>query len=60
MIAPLTNLTKKGTVFIFRKDYKVAFKKLKNLIISELILRIFNLEKELVLETNTLDKAIGV
>ena len=55
----IIRLTKKKIIFNFGREYKEAFKKLKRRITTALILRIYNLEKELIIETDALDKAIG-
>jgi hypothetical protein len=46
-------------VFHFGSECKKAFKELKRLMTTALILRIFDPERESTLETDALDKAIG-
>ena len=55
----LTALNKKESRFIFGIDCKEAFKELKRRLTTALILAIYNPEKEIILETNALDYAIG-
>jgi len=57
--APLTNLTKKETEFLFGPKCKEAFEKLKEAITSAPILAIFKPEYETNLETDASDGAIG-
>jgi hypothetical protein len=54
----MTALIKKEAHFKFGEDYKEAFKELKYRITTAPILTIFNLEKEVVLETDTSERAI--
>jgi hypothetical protein len=56
---PMTELTKKEVVFHFGEKCKEAFKELKRLMTSAPVLRIFDPEKEAVMETDASDKAIG-
>jgi hypothetical protein len=56
---PLTELTKKDTIFNFGRECKEAFKELKARMKSAPILRIFDPEKEAIVETDASDKAIG-
>ena len=56
----MTVLIKKDSRFIFGIDYKEAFKELKRRLITAPILAIYDLEKEVILETDALDYAIGV
>jgi hypothetical protein len=46
-------------VFAFGVDYREAFKGLKRHLITSLVLIIYNLELENILETNALDLAIA-
>ena len=55
----IIRLTKKQIIFNFGKEYKEAFKELKKRITTALILRIYDSKKELVIETNVLNKVIG-
>ena len=57
--APLTVLTKKESKFTFGIDCKKAFKELKRCLTTALILAIYDLEKEVILEINASDYAIG-
>ena len=54
----LTILTKKDSKFIFRINYKKAFKELKRCLTTALILAIYNSEKEIILETDASDYII--
>ena len=45
--------------FIFNKDYIEAFKELKDRLISSLILRYYNLDLKLILETDASNKVIA-
>ena len=59
MAEPIIRLTKKEIIFNFGKEYKEAFKELKRRITTAPILRIHDPKKELVVETDASDKAIG-
>jgi len=52
MATPLIRLTRKDTPFIFNNDYMEAFRKLKDRLISSLILRHYNLDLKLIIETD--------
>jgi hypothetical protein len=54
----IIELIKKEVAFYFGDEYKKAFKELKKLITLALVLRIFDPEKEAVIETNASDKVI--
>ena len=56
---PITRLTKKETIFNFGGECKEAFKELKRRMTTAPILRIHDPKKELVVETDASDKAIG-
>uniref|UniRef100_A0A8H7MYB0 Reverse transcriptase/retrotransposon-derived protein RNase H-like domain-containing protein n=1 Tax=Bionectria ochroleuca TaxID=29856 RepID=A0A8H7MYB0_BIOOC len=58
--APLYNITKKGIEFQWDDKQQEAFNEIKNRILSEPVLRIFNPIKEVELETDASDFAIGV
>ena len=58
MAKPIIRLTKKEIIFNFRKEYKEAFKELKRRITIAPILRIYDLEKELIIKTDVSDKVI--
>jgi len=49
-------LTRNNTLFIFNNNYIKAFKKLKSQLISFLILYYYNLDLELMLETDISNK----
>jgi len=51
-------LTWKDTPFIFNNNYIEAFRELKNQLISSLILRYYNLDLKLILETDASDRVI--
>ena len=57
--APLTALTKKGQIFDFGKKCQEAFNEIKKRITAAPILLIFDPEKEVFLETDASDYAIG-
>jgi len=57
--APLTALTKKGNHFKWGEEQEVAFQRIKEKLSSALILAIFNPEKEVFVEIDALDFAIG-
>ncbi|RGP71820.1 pol poly [Fusarium longipes] len=56
---PLTELTKKDQSFSWNNKAQDAFKRLKQAILSEPVLVMFDPEKEIKLETNTSDFALG-
>ena len=56
---PLTVLTKRDSRFIFGTDCREAFKELKRRLTTALILAIYDPEKEVILETDASDYAIG-
>ena len=58
IVVSLIELTKKSISFSFRKKCREAFEKLKRFITLKLILKIFNLKEEIILEINVLNKAI--
>ena len=58
IVISLIELIKKSISFSFEKKCRKIFKKLKYLITLKLILKIFDLEKEVILETNASNKAI--
>jgi RNase H-like domain found in reverse transcriptase len=55
---PLIRLTRKDTPFIFNNDYIEAFGELKDRLISSLILRYYNPDLKLMLETDASDGVI--
>jgi hypothetical protein len=59
LATPLNNLTKKDKAFVFNYDYRKAFKELKHRLIVAPILIIYDLEKELILETDASDFVIS-
>ena len=50
----------KDVIFVWGHNYKEAFKKLVYRLTVALILAIFDLEREAILETDALDYAVGV
>ena len=54
LVAPLTELTKKGTPFKWGPEAQQAFEKLKAMFVTAPILAQFDLDKETVLEANSL------
>jgi hypothetical protein len=59
LAAPLTELTKKDRPFIWRPDIQDAFDKIKDLILSEPILKMFDPTRPIELETDASDFALG-
>ena len=59
MAKPIIRLTKKEIIFNFGEEYKEAFKELKRRMTTAPILRIYDLEKELIIKIDASDKAIG-
>jgi RNase H-like domain found in reverse transcriptase len=59
MAKPLIQLTRKDTPFIFNNNYIEAFGELKDRLISSLILRYYNLDLKLILETDASDRVIA-
>jgi len=51
-------LTKNNTPFVFNDSYIEAFKQLKNQLISSLILYYYDLDLELMLETDAFNKVV--
>jgi len=58
MAKPLIQLTKNNTPFIFNDNYIKAFKELKNRLTSFLILRHYNPDLKLILETDASNKVV--
>lgn len=56
---PLTELTKKDRKFIWLKDAQRAFEKLRDAILEEPVLVMFDPDKEIELETDASDYALG-
>jgi len=56
---PLIRLTWKDTPFVFNNDYMEAFGELKDRLISSLILRYYDLDLELMLETDASDGVVA-
>jgi len=60
MIAkPLTELLKKGQLFVWTEQHELAFSTLKQVLTSAPILALSNFDKPFVVETDTSDKGIG-
>ena len=57
--APLTELTKKDTEFSWTQKAREAFEKIKDLILSELVLKIFDPDLPIVLETDVSNYVLG-
>lgn len=56
---PLTNLLKKGVLFIWTSETEASFQALKQLLISSPVLALPDFSKTFVLETDASDKGIG-
>jgi hypothetical protein len=56
---PLTNLLKKGQLFMWTSETELAFQTLKNAIISAPVLALPDFTKTFVIETDASDKGIG-
>lgn len=56
---PLTNLLKKGEVYVWTSEAEASFQALKNNLISALVLALPDFTKTFELETNASDKGIG-
>jgi len=59
MAKPLVRLTRKDTPFVFNNSYIKAFEEVKDRLISSLILRHYNLDLKLMLETNASNRIIA-
>jgi hypothetical protein len=59
LAAPLTELTKKDRPFIWKPDIQDAFDKIKDLILSEPVLKMFDPTRPIELETDASDFALG-
>jgi len=59
MAKPLVRLIRNNTPFIFNNNYIEAFKELKNQLISSLILHYYNLDLELMLETDISNRVVA-
>jgi len=59
MAKPLIQLTKNNTPFIFNNNYTKAFKELKDQLTSSLILRHYDLDLKLILETDASNKVVA-
>jgi hypothetical protein len=57
---PLTNLLKKGSVFVWTQEQEQSFSALKTALVSAPVLALPDLHKPFVLETYASDKGIGV
>ena len=55
VVAPLVGLTKKGICFEWGKDYEVAFQELKRRFTSAPVLRYFDLDREIIMETDAFE-----
>ena len=55
-----TRLTKKNELQKWQEEQKTLFKKLKELFIVELILKIYTLSLLIVIKTDVLDFALGI
>jgi hypothetical protein len=55
IIGPMVNLTKKGVQFLWNKSCQSAFKRLKQAFVDAPILRPFDWEKDVILETDASD-----
>ena len=59
LAAPLTNLTRKETPFNWSDQYQDTFEKLKKAFTSKIILRYYNPDLKIVVETDALDYISG-
>jgi len=59
MATPLIQLTQKDTSFVFSNNCIEAFRELKNQLISSLILRYYNPDLKLMLETDAFNGVIA-
>jgi len=59
MAKPLIQLTKNNTPFIFNDNYIEAFKELKDQLTSSLVLRYYNLNLKLILETDASNRVVA-
>ena len=59
-IKPFTRLTKKNKLWKQEEEQKILFKKLKELFIVELILKIYTLSLLIVIKTDISDFVLGV
>ena len=59
MAKPLIQLIKNNTPFIFNNNYIEAFKELKDQFTSSLILRYYNLDLKLILETDASNRVVA-
>ena len=58
IVSSLTNITRKKRLFNWTEKAEKAFKKLKKLFISQLVLIMFELKKSITLKTNALNQTI--
>jgi hypothetical protein len=56
---PLTNILKKGTIFIWTSTTRTSFQALKHALISALVLAMPNFELPFIIETNASSHGIG-
>jgi hypothetical protein len=56
---PLTNLLKKGVLFIWTKDHQVAFEALKHALVSTPVLALSNFSKPFIIEMDAYDDGVG-
>jgi len=59
IVTPLIQLTRKDTPFVFNNNYIEAFRELKDRLISSLILRYYNPDLKLMLETDASNRVIA-
>jgi len=59
MAKPLIQLTKNNTPFVFNNNCTEAFKELKDWLTSSLILRYYDPDLKLILETDASDKVVA-
>ena len=55
LAAPLTRLTRKDVPFVQDKEYQTTFDTLKEAFTSDIILRHYNLDRKIIVETDTSD-----
>ena len=59
MRAPLNNLVKKGAKWIWSKESKHAFKKIKNCLLTDLLLEHYNPKRKIIAASDTNDYRVG-
>lgn len=57
---PLTNLLKKGSMFLWTSEHESSFQALKTALVTAPVLALPNMQKPFLIETHASDKGIGV